>query len=65
MSQTINIYDDLHSRLQAKANLRGVSIENLIEEWETIPTYKQSLLNIFIMPLTESCGIFQVQPKQA
>jgi hypothetical protein len=34
MNQTITVSKGLYSRLQEEANLRGVSIEKLIEEWE-------------------------------
>ncbi|MGE0881982.1 MAG: hypothetical protein AB7P14_00430 [Blastocatellales bacterium] len=32
--QTLTISDALYNRLQAEAQLRGISIEQLIEEWE-------------------------------
>ncbi len=32
--QTLTISDNLYQRLMAEAQLRGISVEQLIEEWE-------------------------------
>jgi hypothetical protein len=34
MSRTIQISDELYTRLEKEAQMRGLSIESLIEEWE-------------------------------
>lgn len=34
MSRTLTISDELYARLEKEAQVRGVSIERLIEEWE-------------------------------
>ena len=34
MSRTLTISDELYARLEKEAQLRGLSIELLIEEWE-------------------------------
>jgi len=34
LNQTLTISESLYSRLEAEARLRGVSIEQLLEEWE-------------------------------
>lgn len=34
MSQTLTISEELYHRLEAEARLRGLSIEQLLEEWE-------------------------------
>jgi hypothetical protein len=34
MSRTLTISDELYSRLEKEAQMRGLSIELLIEEWE-------------------------------
>ena len=34
MSRTLTISDELYVRLEKEAQLRGLSIERLIEEWE-------------------------------
>ena len=34
MSQILTISDSLYARLQTEAQLRGLSIEQLLEEWE-------------------------------
>jgi hypothetical protein len=34
MNQTLTISESLYGRLEAEARLRGVSIEQLLEEWE-------------------------------
>jgi predicted CopG family antitoxin len=34
MSRTLTISDELYSRLEREAQIRGLSIELLIEEWE-------------------------------
>jgi predicted CopG family antitoxin len=34
MSRTLTISDELYARLEKEAQMRGLSIERLIEEWE-------------------------------
>ena len=34
MSKTLTISDELYARLEKEAQMRGLSIERLIEEWE-------------------------------
>jgi hypothetical protein len=34
MSRTLTISDELYARLEKEAQMRGLSIEHLIEEWE-------------------------------
>ena len=34
MSRTLTISDELYTRLEKEAQMRGLSIERLIEEWE-------------------------------
>lgn len=34
MSRTLTISDELYARLEKEAQVRGLSIERLIEEWE-------------------------------
>ena len=34
MSRTLTISDELYARLEKEAQIRGLSIERLIEEWE-------------------------------
>ncbi|HJU56416.1 MAG TPA: hypothetical protein VJ715_17665 [Pyrinomonadaceae bacterium] len=34
MSRTLTISDELYARLEKEAQLRGLSVERLIEEWE-------------------------------
>jgi len=34
MSRTLTISDELYARLEKEAQIRGLSIEHLIEEWE-------------------------------
>ncbi|MGB9177771.1 MAG: hypothetical protein WCB68_00895 [Pyrinomonadaceae bacterium] len=34
MSRTLTISDELYARLEKEAQVRGLSIEHLIEEWE-------------------------------
>jgi predicted CopG family antitoxin len=34
MSHTLTISDELYARLEKEAQMRGLSIERLIEEWE-------------------------------
>jgi predicted CopG family antitoxin len=34
MSRTLTISDELYTRLEQEAQMRGVSIEHLIEEWK-------------------------------
>ena len=34
MSRTLTISDELYARLEKEAQMRGLSIERLLEEWE-------------------------------
>jgi predicted CopG family antitoxin len=34
MSRTLTVSDELYARLEKEAQLRGLSIERLLEEWE-------------------------------